>query len=141
MRYRWLLAATLVLLVPSGIAAQTPALNNTATLKVGDVAALILNDLLRVRQDFNEPTLVVYEPNPGFIAVQIWGNSGSIERAKALVSGRWEFIQAAHIPYITERFGIQMNEQSYQIAYYQRTTSGDSKLVLRFVGGQYIVSP
>lgn len=141
MRYRLLLVAVLCLNMPVFVIAQTPALNNSAALKVGDVAAFALHDMLELRQDFSDPTAVTYAPDPGVILIEIFGSAGSVERAKDLVSRHWEFIRAAHIPYVQRRFAVQLNEQSFQIAYYQRTVSGDPKLILRFVGGQYIMGP
>jgi hypothetical protein len=133
--------AIVVLAAPGLALTQTPALNNTASIKVGDMAALLLSDMLGLRQDFSDPTAVSFAPEPGIIVVEIYGNSGNAERAKQLVSQHWEFIKAAHVPYIQRRFSVQLNENSFQIAYYQRTMSGEPKLILRFVGGQYVLGP
>lgn len=55
-----------------------------------------------------------------------------------MVSRYWEFIQAAHIPYMKKRFGVTLSEKNYRIVYYERSQTG-TKVILTFVGGQYIM--
>jgi hypothetical protein len=140
MRYRSLVGAALVLALPSAAAAQTPALNAPVALKTGDVAVFVLDNMLRVRQDLSDPAIVTYEPDPGIIDIEIFGGSGNVERAKNIVAQHWEFIRAIPIPYIQRRFSVQLTEKSFRIMYYERA-SPTPKLILSFVGGQYIMAP
>ena len=129
-------------LVASGKAnAQTPELNKPATLQAGDVAAFVIQNLLRLRKDLSEPTVVTYEPDPATIDIEILGSTVSVDQAKARIAEYWSFVQAGPTPYLKRRFGVELSEKSFRIGYYKWMPDGTAKPILLFVGGQYIIAP
>ena len=130
----------MLLAAPASIGAQTqgPSLGSPANLKIGDFGALFLQNIIKVRADRSDPTVVTYEPEPNVIDVEIFGFASTTEQAKDMVSRYWTFIQTAHIPYLQKRYGLTLNERNYRIVYYEQSRTGP-KVILTFVGGQYIM--
>lgn len=138
MRIRHVALIALLLVAPASVRAQSPSLSSPANMKVGDFGAFFLQNIIRVRSDLSDPTVVTYEPEPNVIDVEIFGTASTADRAKEMVSRYWTFIQATHIPYLDRRFGVKLDERNYRIVYYERTQSGP-KVILTFVGGQYVM--
>jgi hypothetical protein len=120
---------------------QTKPLDAPYTTKIGDVAAAALSELLKVRTDVRYPTVVSYEPSTGTIDVEVFAtpSAGSkTDEARAVLGVYWQFIEAAHIPYVERRFKVKLSAENYRLLYYDRTQE-KPLLVLQFVKGQYLI--
>ncbi len=143
---KWSTSLLVVLLwvsVPSITTGQAVTdLNSPYRTLTGDMAAITLSELIKLRTDFKDPTLVTFEPADTLIDVEIYGNPGygsKTDRAREVVGMYWDFIQAAHIPYMERRFGIQLSELQYRIIYYDRNADPEEQLLLQFVQGHYLL--
>ena len=120
---------------PSPLAAAYP-------IKVGDMVAQTLSELLKIRTDFKDAAVVTYEPPTQTIDVEVFATpqyGSKTDQARALLGKYWEFIKAGHIPYVERRFGVKLDVQNYRLMYYDRGGEGGAKLVLQFVNGQYTI--
>jgi hypothetical protein len=141
MRLRTSIVLLAFLILPGVATAQAPTLDSPANVKIGDVGAFFLHNLLEVRRDLSDPTVLTYEAVPGVIDVEIFGTAERVESAKDMVARYWEFIRTAHIPYMQRRFNVVLTERNYRIMYYQRLARTEPKLILSFVNGQYLMAP
>ena len=116
-------------------------LSSAYQMKLGDYAALILPELLKVRSDLDAPVVATYEPDLNTIAVEIFGGRNTAEGAKETIQNYVQFLQTTHIPYLARRFGLTLTDQDYSILYYDRTVPGGPKLILRYAKGQYTLPP
>jgi len=110
-------------------------------IKVGDMAAQMLSEFLRIPAEFNDPRIVFYEPSAHTIDVEVYATprvGSKTDQARALLGQYWEYIKAAHIPYVDSRFGVKLDVQHYRLRYYERNQNG-ATLVLQFVNGQYTI--
>ena len=132
-----------VLLVPNSLSAQQPSpLGGAYSVRIGDVASSTLSEFLKLRPDLRDPTIVTYEPTPGVIDVEVFGrpSQGSkTDQARTLLGKYWEFIQAAHVPYVERRFTVKLSAEHYRLLYYDAGAQGGPQLVLQFVNGQYLI--
>src|SRR3954462_14853571 len=116
MKTRHLAFVALLLVAPAfSLRAQNQSLSSPANMKIGDFGAFFLQNIIPMRSDLSDPTVVTYEPEPNLIDVEIFGTATTIERAKEMVSRYWTFIQAGHIPYMQKRFGVMLTESNYRI--------------------------
>ena len=138
-----LLAVALAFTVATPLAAQaTDPLEASYTVTVGDMAAATLSEFLKLRPDFRDPTAVTYEPATHTVDVEVFASpsSGSkTDQARALLGKYWEFIQAAHIPYIARRFQVTLGPPNYRLLYYDARAEGGPALVLQYANGQYLI--
>jgi hypothetical protein len=133
----------LVLVAVGQLAAQQQSspLAASYSLKVGDMAAQMLSELLKVRTDFKDAALVTYEPSTQTIDVEVFATprmGSKTDQARTLLGQYWDFIKAGHIPYIERRFGVKLDVQNYRLMYYDRGGE-EPKLILQFVNGQYTI--
>ncbi len=138
-----LIAAMAAVFVCHVAAAQQPSpLTAAYAIKVGDMVAQTLSELLKIRTDFKDAAIVTYEPTTQTIDVEVFAapRMGSkTDQARALLGQYWDFIKAGHIPYVERRFGVKLDVQNYRLMYYDRQAEGGAKLVLQFVNGQYTI--
>ena len=95
-----------------------------------------------MRPDFRDPCVVTYEPGPGTIDVEVYASpsyGSKTDQARALLGKYWEFIQAAHIPYVKRRYGLDLSAANYRLMYYDTKVQGTPTLVLQFINGQYLI--
>ena len=140
-RHALSVAAFVVILSSVASSQQTATLGTGYQVKVGDVAAVALSEILKLRPDLG-PALVNYEPASGTIDVEAFGTptAGSkTDQARATLGSYWEVIQALHIPYVERRYRIKLKVEHYRLMYYDRTVQEGPKLILQFVQGQYLM--
>ena len=116
-------------------------LGATYPVQLGDIAAGALSEMLKLRTDF-DPAIITYEPATGTVDVGVFGApaAGSkTDHARTTLGKYWEFIQAAHIPYVERRYGVKLTVQRYKLMYYDRSAKEGPKLILQFVNGQYLI--
>ncbi len=109
-------------------------LNSTYPFRIGDYAALILPELLRVGK-FEASTIAIYDPASETIEVQIFGGLSTAEGAKESIQEAFRLIRSSHIPYVARRFALTMTDNDYAISYYDRIAG--NKLVIQYAKGQY----
>ncbi len=61
------------------------------------------------------------------------------DQARVVLGQYWDFIKAAHLPYVERKLGVKLDVQNYRLMYYDRNAEGGAKLVLQFVNGQYLI--
>ncbi len=131
------------LVTPHVVRAQQPnPLAVAYSVKVGDVAAATLSELLKIRSDFRDPAIVTYEPTTGTIDVEVFATpsrGSKTDQARADLGRYWDFIKAGHIPYVERRFNVKLSQEYYRLLYYDRTAPGAPQLILQFVNGQFLI--
>jgi hypothetical protein len=138
-RVQGFLIAGIFLLSTIRLQAQTTTvnLNSAYQMRIGDYAALILPELLKVHPQLDAPVVATFEPDPGTIDVEIFGGRGNVEGAKETVQGYLQFLVSTHMPYVAKKFGLKLTDQDYRILYYDRTNRGGPKLILKYIKGQF----
>lgn len=135
--------AAVAVAAAAGLPAQQPnPLAAAYVVRVGDIAAETLSELLKLRPDFKDPAVVTYEPTTQTIDVEIFASprmGSRTDQARALLGQYWEFITAGHVPFVERRFGVKLAAQHYRLLYYDRSAQGGAQLVLQFVNGQYLI--
>ena len=139
--------ATIVVIAFCRIAAQQPStqpspLAAAYPVKVGDMAAQTLSELLKIRVDFKDAAIVTYEPTTQTIDVEVFATprmGSKTDQARVVLGQYWDFIKTAHLPYVERRFAVKLDVQNYRLLYYDRNAEGGAKLVLQFVNGQYLI--
>jgi hypothetical protein len=110
-------------------------------IKMGDVVAQTLSELLKVRIDFKDAAVVTYDPTAQTIDVEVFASpamGSKTDQARTLLGQYWDFIKAAHIPYVERRYGVKLDVQNYRLMYYDRSGE-EPKLILQFINGQYTI--
>lgn len=135
--------AAMVAAAFSQIVAQQPSpLAAAYPVKVGDMAAQTLSELLKIRTDLKDAAIVTYEPTTQTVDVEVFGTprmGSKTDQARVVLGQYWDFIKAAHLPYVERKFGVKLDVQNYRLMYYDRNAEGGAKLVLQFVNGQYLI--
>src|SRR5882762_3508962 len=81
---------------PSPLAAAYP-------IRVGDMVAQTLSELLKIRTDFKDAAVVTYEPTTQTVDVEVFASprmGSKTDQARALLGQYWDFIKAGHVPYV-----------------------------------------
>ena len=136
------IAAALVLTQTPTLGAQQNPLAAPYAVKVGDVAASSLSELLKLRTDFRAPAVVTYEPTTGTIDVEVIAPvtaRATTDVARAVLGDHWDFIQAAHIPFVEKRFKAKLTSAHYRLIYYSADNQGQTRVVIQFVNGQFVI--
>ncbi len=123
-------------------AQQSNPLDVPYAVKVGDIAAATLSELLKLRSDLRDPAIVTYEPTTGTIDVEVFATpsrGSKTDQARADLGKYWDFIQSGHIPYVERRFNVKLSKERYRLLYYDRSAQGGPQLVLQFVNGQFLI--
>lgn len=137
---------TVVLLaLAMGAAAVVPAtgqeqttLNSSYEVTVGDVAALIIPEFLKLNGNLTDPILVTFEPDPGVVDFEIFGAGRDVEGARQTMDQLRAFISSTVSQYLERRFSVPLPPSDYRIMYYNWTEEG-AALVLIFNDGQYVM--
>lgn len=123
---------------PEGDAQEAPAWGEAEALwtpyrvRVGDVLAPILADVLHAEDRLPERVVVTYEPHPGTLDIEIYGEGISTSQAREVVEDYWDFVRKQFLPFVERRYGPELSERDFRILYYD--ASGDD---LRTVVGRF----
>ena len=142
MRALLAIAAALFLTQAPALGAQQNPLAAPYAAKMGDVAASSLAEMLKLRTDFRAPAVVTYEPTSGTIDVEVFAPGtarATTDAARAALGDYWDFIQAAHIPFVERRFKAKLTSAHYRLIYYATDNQGQSRVVIQFVNGQFLI--
>jgi len=115
-----------------------PGLEAEYTMQVGDYAATLLPDFLRIRADLRYAVVVTYEPEPNRLDVEVFGGQVTVEQARQVVGAYWDFIQALFFPYAERRLGVKLDQNDISIVYYD-ISQGVMRPVVQMLEGQFVI--
>ncbi|MCX6142820.1 MAG: hypothetical protein NTZ35_06335 [Ignavibacteriales bacterium] len=114
-------------------------LNSSYQVKVGDYAALLLPNLIRPHTDLDAPIVCTYELESNTIDLEIFGGRSNVEGARGTMNNYMAFVHSSFIPYANRRLGIYLTDQNFRLSYFDRLTHKIPKLILQYIGGQFVV--
>lgn len=114
-------------------------LDDSYSVQLGDYAAVLLPEFLKISDDLDDPVVVTYEPDPNTLDVEVFGGYASVEDARKTVGMYWSFIDSFFLPYMERRFNIQLSQGDFRIVYYDRTQDNWTTPVVQMVEGQFII--
>lgn len=115
-----------------------PGLEAEYPMQVGDYAATLLPDFLRIRTDLPYAVVVTYEPEPNRLDVEVFGGQATVEQARQVVGAYWDFIQALFLPYAERRLGVKLDQNDFSIVYYD-ISQGVMRPVVQMLEGQFVI--
>jgi hypothetical protein len=143
-----LLAAVLVL---SSLAQATDLalsvdsrLSESYSIMKGDWVAWQLSQRLLIENIISNefpPAYVQYDRNSSSIVVSLYGQRGTVEGAREIVSGVQQYIAAKLMPDVRAQFGIPTQSSDFAIVYFDRSARGGPREVVRLERDQFLVPP
>lgn len=106
-------------------------------VRVGDVVAPLLADVLRARRELPGRAVVTYEPSPGTLDVEIYGGDLSADAARRIVEDYRDYIDDAFRPYVERRFGPELEDRHFRILYYD-ASGGKPRPVVGLFRGEWV---
>lgn len=116
-----------------------PGLEASYPMQVGDYAAVLLPEFLKIRRDLTNPVLVTYEPEPNRLDVEVFGTAVTVEQARLIIGAHWDFIETFFLPYAQRRLGLTLDKSDFAIAYYDTSRQDWAKPVLQMIDGQFVM--
>lgn len=111
-------------------------LDSRFELKTGDFAAMMIPQLLKLKSDLDATVITAYSPELKVINLELFGSRSTAEGAKETIKNYLDFLRTIGEA-LSGRIGVTLNDKDYRIRYYDRSWSGDVKLIIEFVNGEY----